>query len=658
MVRKYLHFSLGPVQGFVAQARKTRDFWAGSFILSYLSGKAMLAVINNGGDLIIPKVTSDGKIEDPFLNAINVMENGNKTGEAAKAVLFSTLPNRFTAVIPENFDPQICVEAVKSSWKKIADAVWKAYVEPVESLGRGTREIWDRQVNGFWEVTWAVEEKAKDEGEGLRPVLDRRKNWRSWVLSAEPGDKCTLMGGLQEISGWIRSKERSKQEEFWKILRKKVGRMEIDEKERLSSVALIKRMFPLVSYEAMGIKGLPRNYPSTPYIAAVPWIARAAEKLPSKEVRDYAVLASKMTGAIYREDPDRFEVLRTVIGQKPMSREFALLDGNCFFEAALSNLNNWKDDETGEDYEAIRKELMDKLKDFSTEIGEDPSPFYALLLMDGDHMGKLISQNDSSIVSSALGKFNKIVPEMVREYNGILVYAGGDDVMAMVPMEGVLFLAKKLRDHYIESFKGTGLPAEETTLSGAVVFAHYNTPLTSVIKEAHRLLDDIAKDKTGRDSLAVTVWKGSGRVLTWSAPWETIKKENSKEGIIIDDFVRSFSAEDTQEKHYNSTFFYNLRQRLSVLVDTDSEEQKGDEGSSKIMLGEEELIDVMAAEYRRNREREVSWEEAQRRMAKLLEICRRRWRDEKFYVQVDENSFVFDVLMLIKFLAQKGVEGR
>lgn len=27
------HFTLGPVQGFVAQARRTRDFWAGSFLL-------------------------------------------------------------------------------------------------------------------------------------------------------------------------------------------------------------------------------------------------------------------------------------------------------------------------------------------------------------------------------------------------------------------------------------------------------------------------------------------------------------------------------------------------------------------------------------------------------------------------------------------------
>ncbi|MCB1813240.1 MAG: hypothetical protein KDK04_16180, partial [Candidatus Competibacteraceae bacterium] len=42
--QKHFQFTLGPVQGFVAQARRTRDFWAGSFILSWLSGVAMRAV--------------------------------------------------------------------------------------------------------------------------------------------------------------------------------------------------------------------------------------------------------------------------------------------------------------------------------------------------------------------------------------------------------------------------------------------------------------------------------------------------------------------------------------------------------------------------------------------------------------------------------------
>ena len=36
-----LHFSIGPVQGFVAQSRRTRDLWASSFLLSHLAQVAL-----------------------------------------------------------------------------------------------------------------------------------------------------------------------------------------------------------------------------------------------------------------------------------------------------------------------------------------------------------------------------------------------------------------------------------------------------------------------------------------------------------------------------------------------------------------------------------------------------------------------------------------
>jgi CRISPR-associated protein Cmr2 len=48
------------VQGFVARARKTRDFWSGSFILSSLAGYAMLAVIEAGGMIFFVQNASRG----------------------------------------------------------------------------------------------------------------------------------------------------------------------------------------------------------------------------------------------------------------------------------------------------------------------------------------------------------------------------------------------------------------------------------------------------------------------------------------------------------------------------------------------------------------------------------------------------------------------
>ena len=41
MTERLLHFTLGPVQSFVAQARRTSDLWAGSLLLSWLAGQAM-----------------------------------------------------------------------------------------------------------------------------------------------------------------------------------------------------------------------------------------------------------------------------------------------------------------------------------------------------------------------------------------------------------------------------------------------------------------------------------------------------------------------------------------------------------------------------------------------------------------------------------------
>ena len=67
---KIFHFTLGPVQSFVAQARRTRDLWAGSFLLSWLSGQAMKSILEQGGQIIFPAVGTINDPIDPLLKAI------------------------------------------------------------------------------------------------------------------------------------------------------------------------------------------------------------------------------------------------------------------------------------------------------------------------------------------------------------------------------------------------------------------------------------------------------------------------------------------------------------------------------------------------------------------------------------------------------------
>lgn len=625
-----LHFTLGPVQGFVAQARRTRDFWAGSFLLSYLAGRAMLCVIKAGGRLVLPAAADDhGRIADSLLEAIDKRLKGEPMQQRPA---IATLPNRFQAEVPSEFDPDVCVQEIHRAWGAIADAVWRRYVAPVAVQGNGTAEIWRRQVAGFWEISWVL---GDDPG-----LLERRKNWRSYVPPVEDGDKCTLMGNWQELSGYVRARERPRQDAFWAALRRQVGGYELDENERLCAIALIKRLLPLVARDVLW--ELPQRYPSTPYVAAVPWI-KAVMRVNAEGARLYAARAARVGG--YKEDPDRIHGIREELKKRPQAREFAALDANCFFEPALANPRLWGEDPA--QTEQIRRELREALRD----LGPPASPFYAMLLMDGDSLGKLLRDYDAPKISAALRVFSGRVQPIIEECDGVTVYAGGDDVLALLPLDQALSAAVTLRKAYQASFAGsrTGdtIPA---TISGAIVYAHYNTPLTAVFREAHRLLEQVAKDGTGRDSLAVAVWKGAGPILTWAAPWEIVLEA---EGHVFELLVQQFSGQegadgketDRRAREFTASFFYKLRQCLAAL---------GESGLSDLSV--DQMVDVLAAEYLKTREIKTDRQEARRRVRSLLRICLRSWRDENGAVHREQRPFRLDGALLVKFLAQKGVE--
>ena len=196
------HFTIGPVQGFVAQARRTRDFWAGSFLLSWLSGVAMLAVKAQGGNIEFPAP------RESYLKWISGRGSEEKPRQGA-------IPNRFKATVPDEFDPQKVATTVREAWKALAEHVWRADLQGVAE-GTQTRDIWERQHENFWEISWILTQSDASD------LLDRRKNWRSHLASPEPGDKCMVMDGWQELSGADRPNSDA-QKNFWKQLREQSG---------------------------------------------------------------------------------------------------------------------------------------------------------------------------------------------------------------------------------------------------------------------------------------------------------------------------------------------------------------------------------------------------------------------------------------------------
>ena len=262
-----IDISIGPVQGFVSQSRRTRDVWGSSYLLAFLSAHAMHGAAQAGGSIVQPDVADD---------RLYLWVSGIPTSEPPR---IGTVPNHF--VVEVRADARHLAEAAVGSldaaWLRVCDAVWARFVEPACLAGNETQAIWDRQVGSFWEVSW-TSGPWSDSGN----LLARRKQWRSHSPPDEPGDQCTVMHDLQELSGHVRARQARQHDEFWRHVKRHLGELDLRDNERLCAVALVKRLFPKVAPEALGWRVEASHWPSTVYVGAVPWIQRVVEVTPDQ----------------------------------------------------------------------------------------------------------------------------------------------------------------------------------------------------------------------------------------------------------------------------------------------------------------------------------------------------------------------------------------
>jgi CRISPR-associated protein Cmr2 len=229
-----------------------------------------------------------------------------------------------------------------------------------------------------------------------------------------------------------------------------------------------------------------------------------------------------------------------------------------------------------------------------------------------------------------LAIFTDGVDNIIKNCCGKTVYAGGDDVLALLPLDQALHAAQQLREHYLKAFEENNLK-DKSTISAAIVFSHYNQSFRAVLKEAHYQLDDIAKAQNGRDSLAVSVLTGSDRTVEWVSSWQDKTSSKAVTQMLTD-------LSDKFKDDYSSSFFYNIRERYELLTD---EKQRLIEGLEPLQL--------LTAEYQKNREKNVQLKDAEERVGNLLRVCRTRKHSEE-----DLRSLHVDGALLVRFLAGKG----
>ncbi len=548
-----LDISIGPVQGFVAQSRRTRDLWGSSYLLSFLCAHAMRGAEQAGARFIQPVA---GVVEKDRLYR---WVRGQREGEPPR---IGSLPNHFAVEVEGDARnvADASEQAFNDAWKQAYKAVWKQFVERACPSGNATDEIWNRQVGGFWEVTWTAGDVRTEGG-----LLGRRKHWRSHRPPEESGDKCTVMHDLQELSGHVRGEHRTSrdlQNRFWKTVGERLGPLDLRDDERLCAVALVKRLFPKVAREALGWRVDASHWPSTVYVGAVPWICQVVQTKPGL-AQKYAEAVRQSTTDVLAEHKPLFASLEKNAG------DFAKLDANYMHREFVANerlcplaVDGARDK---------LKELLKAIYDTSDEAGHilgPPPTFYALLLADGDRLGKLVGELGGETVSNALAAFTNKVPQIVRESGGVTVYAGGDDVLAMLPVVGALDCADNLAEAYRATFKDTEAPAR-ATLSAAVVFAHVRLPLNHVVGQAHRLLDDVAKDGNGRNSLVAAVLKPGGMQCQWVTTWARSGPEGEVRAVgSLGDLIGQLKSSAT-EPGLSSSLIYRMRDTFTRLCGWD-----------------------------------------------------------------------------------------
>jgi CRISPR-associated protein Cmr2 len=626
----HLHFTFGPVQSFVAQARRTRDLYAGSFLLSHLALKAMQGA---GGKIILPDYASLRELAD---------ETNLKHAIA---------PNRFIA---EFDDPaaaakagSLAAEALKKEWKDIAEVVWTLFLDRVATRGPNTRDIWDRQIANFWEIAWAVGDEVETD------LLDRRKNWHTPPFSTEGGDHCTLMGDWQELSGFVRSKDRGKQDDFWTAVRAHVeNALDLEADERLCAIAFVKRFFPRTAKVAELDM---QHWPSTVSIAAVPWLRLIMDK-PDVHAcaKAYAELVDNEPGA-------RVSSARRIAALEnfpPAAGSFAELSGNFLNHTALQNERGTPLKDNGKDR---RKLLLEKLDRLEEHTGDHAGNLYALLLMDGDHMGALIGKHTAKLVTPCLTKFASEVPELIEDekHSGICIYAGGDDLLAMLPLDHALDAVTAVRELYVRSF-GLGESKIAATISAGLVFAHYRCAFSRVLKYAHELLDDVAKDGAGRNALALGVLKPGGITCQWVGKFAEFSQNG---GHCFAPLIATYRRDANGEGlGLSSSFLYNLSERFAELFPQPG--SRGAHNDADLDTSQDEPFDedtlqrLFVAEYLHGRlDKEPAKAEKQRGqagqlMSQLIAVCYQADVRRSTKRRVD-----LDGARLIKFLALDGKEG-
>jgi len=518
MSRYLIQVTIGPVQDFIASARKLRDLWFGSNLLSELSKTVARSLKEQGGDLIFPFAASDDdlKIDSSLIVA-----------------------NKILVEFDEDISPAQVLEKTKTAWidhrNVFAEKTLKKILE-IKGININ-RELYKKQVldSGEFFAAWVtLTDDYKFSKAKLEKLLAGRKNLREFNAPAWDGTgipKNSLDGIREAVTG-------DEQQEIVGLLKKN---------EKLDTLGCIKRFYPITSGHQK------KKFDDLSSIAILPWLKGL------EEMNQTLIL----------------KFLSNFIGQEYLQNNLGTIKPENHAQYFYLEKNDLKKFGAVDDYK--------KLKFI---IRNEPQKYACILVGDGDNMGKTLDLIETArghrTFTRHLGDFANKIGKTIEQYQGSLIYAGGDDVMAYLPLHTIIACAEAIRKKFSAAmqtiYSELNLPGTCPTFSIGVAVVHHSSPLDQALNKA-RKAESIAKEEGGRNALAIIQSKRGGADLCVYDKWEY----PDKEGIIS-----RFQSICTlyEDKKLPATLGYQLRQ---ASIDA------GDNLKFKLSLDAKNLVPLNAA---------------------------------------------------------------
>ena len=450
-----LELSFGPVQGFIEAARKSRDLYAGSYLLSEVVRAAALKLKELGAELVYPAPERlNGNTPEDFSNLSNILlvrlNRVDETGVKEAAAL-----------------------AGAAGRNKLAEMAKEAFETYAKAGVRLDRPRFDRQITDILEsfAAWAEirDGNYRQAYENLKMVLAARKNTRNFLQTPPGGEgipKSSLDGKWETVLP-----------EKADLNPRQLRQFDLSPGEQLDAIGAVKRQV-----------GTARSFTPLSRLAAQDWLAALPDAARNELGTLYKALlrdhyATNVYGDAFKQFP---------------------YDAGLVFAETLDGCLKAAKDENDESARDHLEQLQKCLQPLWREYGR-PCPYVVMMMADGDRMGVFVDQakeaDQHTEISRAISNFAAEAPKIAAKNGGQAIYAGGEDLLLVLPLNGAIAAARELALVFKEKIQPVARilqvkAADIPTLRCGVSIVHIQEPF-SLIRQYAKEAESFAKGEAG-----------------------------------------------------------------------------------------------------------------------------------------------------------------